>query len=830
MKGKQIDDNSISKTKLNLVNPTIDKDPMTRGYTKSSYIQYTSLTDFRLTAKALVSDKINVNDFIYKYDSSDTTSADNGTTVIRTSDGAVYKKVYTGTDPADIANLPVSALQRTAINEKLSYGTIAQFTSVFDSTLDAYHVTDTNKEGLFKYDASDITSAQDGILVLVKAGKRYKRQHNGVFYPEWWGVDNKGLTHTLTTLQAAITSAGINNAELQLNGRYLLTSGQLNVTCNISGFGTINTRTSAVLNIDKSYITVKDITIDGDLAGTASGRGLYANYKDRFTIDNVKVRNVVSQGFWIRGCSYFKVVNCTTDNTRGVNGDGIYFRECVRPIISNNHCTNFERIGIAGEGLANFPTYDPIVTNNTCSPAIQTSDSINYPNAGIWLENTAGATITGNITDNTFARGIVCTPSIDLGTTHEYIVSNNKISGTDVGFAFSYPGNQVITVEGNIFTDCKLQIEIGDCNKALLSNNTFNRKNQDVSWFTSIIKWDPSAVSGKRTDLTITNCINSINNPASLPILISNITNQKGSLTISDCVGNFAYLLNDKQITSGDFKITNTLMDWSFLNTGTNRYIVNNIGVTSFINCTLILPNYQVFSYSDELNITNCVVNCSVPMRITLYNGGSRIIRITDSRFNNVRFFDVRRANHEIYLKDSSFDGYHVSQGLFEGTVTLVSLLEVNGCVFSRTIASTPIQFANSVTTSSLGNNTYFTSSLYVGFTPQTISTSFAKGTSAQRPTVTQIGYKYYDTTINKMIIWNGTEWIGNPSNVTVASVTTAPIKSALNTTYGLYMERTRVRYPDITGGARDYEKLTNSATSDWVETIWSTGAKTIIS
>lgn len=35
-------------------------------------------------------------------------------------------------------------------------------------------------------------------------------------------------------------------------------------------------------------------------------------------------------------------------------------------------------------------------------------------------------------------------------------------------------------------------------------------------------------------------------------------------------------------------------------------------------------------------------------------------------------------------------------------------------------------------------------------------------GTTAQRPTDIQIGFQYYDTTLNKYIVWNGTEWVGN--------------------------------------------------------------------
>ena len=36
------------------------------------------------------------------------------------------------------------------------------------------------------------------------------------------------------------------------------------------------------------------------------------------------------------------------------------------------------------------------------------------------------------------------------------------------------------------------------------------------------------------------------------------------------------------------------------------------------------------------------------------------------------------------------------------------------------------------------------------------------QGTTAQRPTDIQIGFQYYDTTLKKYIVWNGTEWVDN--------------------------------------------------------------------
>ena len=51
-----------------------------------------------------------------------------------------------------------------------------------------------------------------------------------------------------------------------------------------------------------------------------------------------------------------------------------------------------------------------------------------------------------------------------------------------------------------------------------------------------------------------------------------------------------------------------------------------------------------------------------------------------------------------------------------------------------------------------------------------------SKGSTVQRPTVTEIGFEYFDTTISKHIWWNGTSWvIDSPTAAASANTATAP-------------------------------------------------------
>lgn len=66
------------------------------------------------------------------------------------------------------------------------------------------------------------------------------------------------------------------------------------------------------------------------------------------------------------------------------------------------------------------------------------------------------------------------------------------------------------------------------------------------------------------------------------------------------------------------------------------------------------------------------------------------------------------------------------------------------------------------------------------------------------------------------------------PTMSTSNASTSVPSKANLNSAYGDRPNRFKASYPSISGGAREYEKQTDSSTSDWVETIWSSGNKSL--
>lgn len=111
------------------------------------------------------------------------------------------------------------------------------------------------------------------------------------------------------------------------------------------------------------------------------------------------------------------------------------------------------------------------------------------------------------------------------------------------------------------------------------------------------------------------------------------------------------------------------------------------------------------------------------------------------------------------YIKDregnSFFPVAHEKVVIDDNGTTLESKLED----LCKTV---DIEDIDNLNTSSLREDklsTFFTYVNSEGFTPAAHS-----GTTGERPTsslaVTDVGFTYFDTTLGKMIVWNGTAWV----------------------------------------------------------------------
>lgn len=216
--GKFLRDASVKKEKLSLVNPTAKQDAVTVDYSLKNNPLYITLTDFRLKNKTDLSDKVIVGDHWYKFDVADTTSVDNGDTVIRTLDNKIYKKIIFSTDP--------TVLQ--AISDRLSYGTSSDFQTWFNDAFPSFYLTDAGKEGLFRYDSTDTTTPASA-RTLVKGAKRFKKEYTNYVSVTEFGAkgDYNPTTQTGTddtvAFQAALDYASNKGLALLIDeGSYLI--------------------------------------------------------------------------------------------------------------------------------------------------------------------------------------------------------------------------------------------------------------------------------------------------------------------------------------------------------------------------------------------------------------------------------------------------------------------------------------------------------------------------------------------------------------------------------------------------------------------------------
>jgi len=77
------------------------------------------------------------------------------------------------------------------ISKKTKPGTLLlkyEQRKLYQKIEDTIRIKEIGKEGIFKYDPTDTTTPEDGALILIRDGKRYKRQYKGPVHITWFGA------------------------------------------------------------------------------------------------------------------------------------------------------------------------------------------------------------------------------------------------------------------------------------------------------------------------------------------------------------------------------------------------------------------------------------------------------------------------------------------------------------------------------------------------------------------------------------------------------------------------------------------------------------------
>lgn len=277
---------------------------------------------------------------IFRYDPSDTTSADDGIDVlVNTATGRRYKRIE---DPV------ISETVSVAVSDRLPYKTISEVRSLV-SNFDSIQIIDKGKEGVFKLDSSDTTSIDDGALVIVdSSGKRYKREFFGEANTNWWGItpnfnQSTGIgTDWQTTFWKVLTS-GVKDVFLP-KGDYLFSVFQGNQGVSIKGEkGTrvflrksgSSTPSMVQFASNTSISNIDFISLETDFEGSRTNID---------TKENIKIENCTFTGF--------------RDTTGAINAWGVYLKNSKRIKIINCGFSNNSQSDIAIVDNNNYITIE----------------------------------------------------------------------------------------------------------------------------------------------------------------------------------------------------------------------------------------------------------------------------------------------------------------------------------------------------------------------------------------------------------------------------------------------------------------------------------------
>lgn len=756
----------------------------------------------------------------FYYDPADTTSADNGVDIfVNIATGRRYKLWQSPATTSEIDNI-IDVEIPVAVSDRLPYKTLSDLSSQ-TITSDNLYLTDDKKFGLFKRLSPGSPDVVDNAIIIQDVnGDKFKRQIPDWVTPEMFGAIGDGIADDTVALQKALDYAFVIKRSVRLVNIYRKTSG-ITTKVDVEGGGKIIS-TSGKLLVSQAGVSVRNIRYEGVLvSGEPVSGGVQAAWVAGVTFSGLEITNVAGAGIHLETCNRCYITGNTITNTKGTYGDGIYMGSGRDHICTDNKCYDFQRIGIVGENT----TYNPTISNNICK-------GVHSPlggqiNAGIWVENTSGATITDNYTEDTGGRGIVCTPAVDDSLSYTYNVSGNTVKKCEWAFAFPFSAGQDLFLNNNHAIDTIHFFDMGNAQNVNIIDCSWSQSDLFIEP-TSAIRLTPTTTTGLITNVNIEGFKNYVNSPQGL-ITIPNTSGFKMNLRIKNCTGNSAITSGANGIT-GDLIMDDCELDYSLYTVAPSTiYMVNFSNNVIYRNCNIKLTSLFSIYLRGLVEFNSCKLHSDAAATLTVHDAGSPVIKFIDSEITMVTLHHIRRVNTDIIIKGSRWSEYP-STGIMSGVIVKLNNLEILDSTFESTVAPTsiPVQInaagANSV---KLGNN-IFTAANVLNILTMPISQpkTPVRLVSTARPThltTTDAGYKIYDNTINKELTWTGTVWTGQPSYFSNAATTTQT-KTTLNTSYSNHMTGTVVDFPNMTGGAATFRKEDSSTTSNWIKTDWATG------
>lgn len=648
------------------------------------------------------------------------------------------------------------------------FGTVADLRSYVDLTITVFEIVDGGRSGLFYYDSTDTTSADDGNMIVIQgASRRFKRPFHGFVYFEWFGV-----TPTTTYIDESVDMMKAVNFLISKSGGILklrekIYAGNLkwkgNDNISIEGLSPLRSmlwspvENKFAVEVDTEFqgigVYYRDLTFSGMGTINRLRHGLYLNIAANIIFDNVQFKD----------CGIGLMCNSTIDGR---------FGECR---FENNYLGAFFTTVSGADATITDIDGQTITVSNAyfvSQPCEHVFTACTFNNNAIHMviddpSNTYDASINMKFYGGLMQAssvGVYCksspplidTPMIVDGMWIENFIGEHSVprlfNGDTLPVCDFYFNGGSANIRGGlihkIYANFNSVVDLDSCTfyhsmDSLVSTGGGSFTGRNIKAFAAFLPY------------YFENGVNSFDN-----YMIGFYSNAKTTRSMSFLENKvWSNTCDFDAPMLGAFGSTVTRVDGGVMGRRCiNVLAAHNYGVTS-----PVIPVVQGKIYVAAFNVRSVTGTFNLLLASTA--GGS-------NKFANQQFL-VTPEWKQIVL---------IGRGMSTGATADSYIGNYSGSTQEFQISGWQILEFD------LFDELY----------------AFLKTSD------------FVVDSLDNLMIENN-------------SSSSAPNKSGLNSLYGYRNNGFKVNYKSITGGARSYQKETNSTTSEWIETIWSTGVSSIV-
>lgn len=146
----------------------------------------------------------------------------------------------------------------------------------------------------------------------------------------------------------------------------------------------------------------------------------------------------------------------------------------------------------------------------------------------------------------------------------------------------------------------------------------------------------------------------------------------------------------------------------------------------------------------------NCILKFNKEKDIAINTGLKYTLSISNCRLLINTPNKIVQTAKGVILNDNIIEVNHNNNTYTQNYFNNENLIAVNNIIINKVATSTAKTF-------NIGK--LIKDNFYIGDKLSEETIPLVKGKTSQRPTLVDVGFEYYDTTLKKKIIWNGTEW-----------------------------------------------------------------------